>query len=386
MKHRFSFMLACAAALLMTVSCETVVDEPEQPIISVESVTHDPISATVSVGGKVTITATVLPEDATFRTISWTSSDPAIATVYNGTVLGVAEGAATITASVGEQSATCSVSVTERIVPVTSITLDQTEITLEVGSTQTLTATVLPEDANDRTVTWSSSNKSVATVTDGVVTATGEGTAIIKAHAGGKTASCTVTVPHVYVPVESVSLNKTETAIAVGGMETLEVTLHPDNTDDRTVTWHSSDENVATVTDGVVSAIAEGVAIITAQVGNQSASCTVTVPHVNIPVESISLDKPAISIPEGGSEVLIATVLPENADIKTVNWSSSNESVATVTQNGKVVAIAEGTAIITAKSGDYTAECTVTVTPVDKTNSAVIDDLQNEDVFDSLRN
>ena len=378
MRQCLSFFMTTAVAIIMSTACGKVVKEPEQAIISVESVTLDPESATIPVDGKVVITASVLPEDATFRTIAWKSSDPAVAAVYNGTVLGVAEGTATITATVGDQTATCSVSVTEKIVLVTSVTLDKTELTLEVGFSETLTATVFPEDATDKTVTWSSTNNSVASVTGGVVTARKEGVTTIKATAGGITATCTVTVPHVYVPVESISLNKTETTIAVGGSETLEATIDPINADEE-VTWSSSNETIATVDNGVVVAVAEGIAIITAKAGDKSASCTVTVTHVMVPVESITLNKTETSIPEGGFEVLVATVLPENADIKTVNWSSSDLTIATVNLDGKVKALAAGTAIITAQAGDKSATCTVTVTPVDKTDTATIDDLQDED-------
>ena len=378
MRQCLSFFMTTAVAIIMSTACGKVVKEPEQAIISVESVTLDPESATIPVDGKVVITASVLPEDATFRTIAWKSSDPAVAAVYNGTVLGVAEGTATITATVGDQAATCSVSVTEKIVLVTSVTLDKTELTLEVGFSETLTATIFPEDATDKTVTWSSTNNSVASVTGGVVTARKEGVTTIKATAGGITATCTVTVPHVYVPVESISLNKTETTIAVGGSETLEATIDPINADEE-VTWSSSNETIATVDNGVVVAVAEGIAIITAKAGDKSASCTVTVTHVMVPVESITLNKTETSIPEGGFEVLVATVLPENADIKTVNWSSSDLTIATVNLDGKVKALAAGTAIITAQAGDKSATCTVTVTPVDKTDTATIDDLQDED-------
>jgi uncharacterized protein (TIGR02145 family) len=125
--------------------------------------------------------------------VTWTSSDNSIATVADdGVVSAVAAGAATITATAGEQTATCAVTVTP--VAVTGISLDKTTLPLTIGETYTLTATVSPDNATDKTVTWTSSDNSVANVAGGVVTAVADGVATITATAGGQTATCTVTV------------------------------------------------------------------------------------------------------------------------------------------------------------------------------------------------
>ena len=362
-------------------NCTVTVPHVEVPV---ESVSLNKTETTIEVGGSETLVATVNPSNADNPTVTWSSSNEAVATVVDGLVTAIAEGTAVITAQAGEKSATCTVTVPHVAVPVESVTLNKTETTIEVGGSETLTATVNPDNADDPTVTWSSSNEAVATVVNGLVSAVAEGTAVITASAGGKSATCTVTVPHVAVPVASVTLNKTETTIEVGGSETLIATVNPDNADDPTVTWSSSNEAVATVVNGLVSAVAEGTAVITASAGGKSATCTVTVPHVFIPVESITLNKTETTIQEGGVELLVATVNPTGADNATVTWTSSNNGVATVGSNGKVTAIAEGTAVITAEAGGKTATCTVTVTPADKTNSGTIDDLGGEETYDSL--
>ena len=363
-------------------SATCVITVPHEPIPA-ESIMLDKTEIIIEVGESETLVATVYPENADVE-VAWDSSDEGVATVVNGLVTAIAEGTAVITASAGGKSATCTVTVPHVAVPVASVTLNKTETTIEVGGSETLIATVNPDNADDKTVTWSSSNEAVATVADGLVTAVAEGTAVIIASAGGKSATCTVTVPHVAVPVASVTLNKTETTIEVGGSKTLIATVNPDNADDKTVTWSSSNEAVATVVNGLVTAVAEGTAVITASAGGKSASCTVTVPHVFIPVESITLNKTETTIQEGGVELLVATVNPTGADNATVTWTSSNNGVATVGSNGKVTAIAEGTAVITAEAGGKTATCTVTVTPADKTNSGTIDDLGGEATYDSL--
>ncbi|MCD7861043.1 MAG: Ig-like domain-containing protein [Oscillospiraceae bacterium] len=162
---------------------------------------------------------------------------------------------------------------------VSSVMLDQTEAALVVGETLTLTATVEPEDATDPTVTWTSSDESVATVMDGAVTAVAAGTATITATAGDYAATCTVTVTEqdTTVDVTGVALDKTEAALTVGETLTLTATVEPEDATDPTVTWTSSDESVATVTDGVVTAVAAGTATITATAGDYAATCIVTV-------------------------------------------------------------------------------------------------------------
>ena len=164
------------------------------------------------------------------------------------------------------------------------------------------------------------------------------------------------------IPVESVSLDKTELSLVEGDSETLTATVKPDNATDKTVTWSSSDGSVATVdANGKVTAVKEGTATITAKAGEKTATCTVTVAKKVIAVESVTLNKESLALVEGDSETLTATVKPDNATDKSVTWSSSDSSVATVDANGKVTAVKEGTATITAKAGEKSATCTVTV-------------------------
>ena len=162
-------------------------------------------------------------------------------------------------------------------VAVSGVSVSQSSLTLEPGGTANLTATVSPSNATDKTVTWSSSNQSVATVSGGTVTAVGEGTATITAAASGKTASCTVTVKKKVTAVSSVLLDKTEAEMETGGTLTLTATVKPDAVTDKTVTWSSSDDKVATVKDGTVTAVAAGTATITAKAGGKEATCFITV-------------------------------------------------------------------------------------------------------------
>ena len=195
----------------------------------------------------------------------------------DGTVTAVSIGEASITAQAGDKEATCTVTVKQILIAVENVTLDETTLTLMRGDTGKLTATVTPDNAYDKTVLWSSSNASVATVDgNGTVTAVSKGTATITAQAGGKTATCAVTVNP--IPVENVTLNVTTLKLAPNMTKTLTATVNPDDADDTTVTWSSSDTSVATVSnDGMVTAVKVGAATITAQAGGKTAACEVTV-------------------------------------------------------------------------------------------------------------
>ena len=286
MKAKKFLWVLTACILSLSLVAFAACDTGESDQFTVESVSLQE-TATVKVGESVTLTYTVAPEDCT-DTVTWRSSDTSVATVSNGgdnvgKVTGVAAGEATITLQVGNLTDTCTVTVTQdETVAVTGIELNKTELTLTEGGSETLTATVTPDNATDKTVTWASNKESVATVENGVVTAVGEGTATITATAGGYEASCVVTVNPATVDVTGVTLDKTSATLYINGESgtntvTLTATVTPDNATDKTVTWTSNKESVATVENGVVTAVGEGTATITASAGGKSAACTVTV-------------------------------------------------------------------------------------------------------------
>ena len=333
--------------------------------VPVSSITLDNTTLALEEGETATLTATVLPDNATDKTVTWTSSNTTVATVSGGTVTAIKEGTATITAKAGDKTATCSVTISKTVVAVTSVTLNKSSLTLTEGGSETLVATVKPDDATDKTVTWTSSKTSVATVdSNGKVTAVAEGTATITAKAGDKSATCSVTVNKATVAVTSVTLNKSSLTLTEGGLETLVATVKPDDATDKTVTWSSTNTTVATVSSvGVITAKSAGSATITVTTndGGYEATCSVSVNKAAVAVTSVSLNKTSLSMTEGDSETLVATVKPDNATDKTVTWTSSKTSVATVDSNGKVTAVAEGTAIITASAGDVSESCLVSV-------------------------
>ena len=161
------------------------------------------------------------------------------------------------------------------IIDVKYVSINETTVALKVGETSTIKATVHPIDATDKTVTWTSSDASVAEVKDGVITALKLGTAIIKAKSGEKTAMCNVKVdPN---PVANVTLDKTSAALNIGETIKLNAVVFPDDATYKTVDWTSSDSQVATVNDGVVTACLVGTSTITATADGVSATCQIEV-------------------------------------------------------------------------------------------------------------
>ncbi|MBD5414463.1 MAG: leucine-rich repeat protein [Treponema sp.] len=365
MKKKWIVVAFAACAIALT-SCN-VFSEPES--IAVESVTLDAMTLTLAPGATRKLTATIKPDNADDKTVVWSSSDTAVVMVDNdGTVGAIKTGTATITAKSGDKTATCLVTVSETAVvnpdspiAVDSITLSTTTLTIEPGKMRTLTATVTPSNAEDKIVTWSSSDEKVATVSDdGTVTAHAEGTATITAKAGGKEATCTIAVKPILIAVKSVSLNMTILTLTSGETGKLTATVTPSDADDSTVAWSSSNADVATVgNDGTVTAIKAGKATITAQAGDITAECAVSVNPIL--VENVTLDVTTLTLAPGMTKKLAATVKPDNADDKTVTWSSSNVEVAMVSNDGTIGAIKAGKTSITAQAGDITAECVVTV-------------------------
>ena len=257
-------------------------------------------------------------------------------------------------------------------IQVSEISLNNTEATIERQSTLRLTATVLPENCRNNTLKWSSDNEEVATVDEnGLVTAVSVGEANITATAvdgSGVTATCKVTVSPKLVT--SVTLNKNELTIEKSFTAQLAATVAPDDADDLGLIWTSDNEEVATVDEnGLVTAVSVGEANITATAVDGSgvtATCKVTVtPKL---VTSVILDESELTIEKNFTEQLTATVAPDDADNLSLTWTSDNEEVAIVDENGLVTAVGEGTATITATANDgsgVAASCVVTVTFID---------------------
>lgn len=343
-----------------------------------KEVTTNRTSYTLNKGKTVTLKATI---NTNYKgKIVWSSSNTKVATVTSkGIVKGIKNGTATITVKIkgSKNKATCKVTVKT---PPTKVTLNKTSTTIKIGEKLTLKGTVSPKTASNQILEFSSSNKSVATVTSkGIIKGIKNGTATITVKIKGTKikATCKVTVK---TPATKITLDKTSATIKVGETVTINGTISPKTASDQTLEFSSSNESVATVSsEGVIQGIKVGAASITVKIKNTklSGTCAVTVIEekkkdevvdtpTNDPVviaRQIILNKSEITLNEAATDRIIATVYPENATNKTVVFKSSNSEVVTVDTGGNVTAIKEGNATITAtvQGTAVSANCNVVV-------------------------
>ena len=252
--------------------------------VSVTGVKLNKAVASVNIGKEVKLIATVLPENATEKGVTWSSSNKSIATVSSsGVVKGVKKGNTTITATTmdGNRKAKCVITV--KPISVSSVSLDKKAISVVKGKTIVLKAVIGPSNADNKSISWSSSDEKVAIVSSkGIVKGLKKGTTTITATTkdGGKKATCRITVTNPVVKVKSVKLNKKTASVKKGKTITLKATITPSNATTKTVTWKTSNKKIATVTSkGIVKGVKKGTATITATTkdGKKTAKCKVTV-------------------------------------------------------------------------------------------------------------
>lgn len=235
----------------------------------------------------------------------------------------------------------------------TGISLSRTDIDMKVGDEYTLVVTVTPETTIDKTVDWSSSDNTIASVSNGVIHALklGETTIQAKTKDGSNlTASCRVNV--IPTMVESISLSKSEVQLILGNSERIFATILPANATNKAINWEVENPNIASVNDGLITALGIGNTIVKAIATDGSeifAICSVIVNPISI--SSIELSPSSAAINVGESLTLAATILPSNASNQQLLWQSSDNDVASVA-NGVVIGKRPGNVIITAQSTD----------------------------------
>ncbi|MDL2221134.1 C10 family peptidase, partial [Parabacteroides sp. OttesenSCG-928-N08] len=316
-------------------SALTIEINPVDPI-AVNNISLNKTELELTVGESFTLVPTITPANATNKNVSWSSSNAKVS-VVNGVVTAEETGTATITVTTedGNKSAQCVVTVTAATVAVSSVQLSETNRNIKQGEYFILTATVLPENATNKAVSWSSSDRKIVTVDDdGLVTSagdTGTATITVTTEDGNKSAQCVVTVTAATVAVSSVQLSEINRNIKQGESFTLTATVLPENATNKVISWSSSNTTVATVSnEGLVTSAGDtgsATITVTTEDGNKSAQCVVTVTAATVVVSSVKLSEINRNIKQGESFTLTATVLPENATNKAVSWSSSNTTV-----------------------------------------------------------
>ena len=358
-------------------SCEIIVNA----LIQVDSVTLNIKDSVVLLkGANDQLTATIHPSNASNNNVSWNSSVPGVVSVSStGVISALNQGSSiiTVTTQLGSKSASCKVVVKDTVY-VTGIALDKQTLTLHVDSINTIKASFTPPDATNKKVKFSTSNSSIVEITSATTTTTdtdckikaksaGTATITVTTDDGNKTASCTVTVPP--IPITKLQLEKDTVSLGVNDSITLKYTLTPANTTDKTVNWAPGNSNIATVSDaGVVKAKAIGKTYIyatSATVTTLKDSCLIEVTAAQIPVTGVTIAD-SVSIVEGDTVQLVATIAPANASNKNVRWTidSKTSSFATIA-NGVVTGVKAGKTWVYVETvnGSKKDTCIVNVRP-----------------------
>lgn len=322
----------------------------------------------VNVGESITLTA-----NTSNSNLIWKSSNKEIATVENGVVFGHKVGKTTISATyINGSVATMEVEV---IQPVTDLHIlvneqhvENSILPLKIDQTLQLSAQILPENATYKTVEWSTNDSTVATVDEsGLVTPVGVGETVVTCKATDNsniTTSCKIKVTPIYI--SSISIPESWEA-EVGEILNINAIVLPENATNKTIRWSSSNTFIADVDDnGNVTAKGVGECIVKARTTDGSdleSTCKVTV--LPTAIESLSLNETIVNRKVGESFSIEATILPDNATVKTLNWSSSDENIATVDSWGEVTIYNVGECEIhahTTDGSDIDAVCRVTGT------------------------
>ncbi|WP_302776265.1 Ig-like domain-containing protein [Porphyromonas uenonis] len=343
----------------VTATCPVTVTENP-----VTSVTLNRSTATLKATETVQLSGSVLPANASNKDLVWTTNDEHIATVSeSGLVTAVAVGEVTITAtsqSTPDISATCQVSVVPT--PVASITLSQTSVSLKATETVSLTATVAPETATVKDVTWTSDNPKVATVDEnGVITAVTAGEAVITVTAtDGSGVFNTVKVQVEPIYAESITIvAEGSTTLRDGETVQLRAVFVPENTTDKRVTWDAGTEINSTIDENglfTAGSVPRLVGVVARSIGTPGVSGSIEINVVETPVESVEITSEPLVLLPGESKEVTVSVNPSTATDKTITWSVSDESIIKLQKFDSSVAvinaIAPGQAYLYAKASN----------------------------------
>lgn len=355
------------------------------PVTPIASVVVSLVSTSVNVGVTTQATATALDANnnvLTGRTVSWSSSNTAVATVdpSSGIVTGVSAGTASISANSGGKTGAATITVAGQTAAVGSVTVSLALPSVKVAGTTQATATVYDVNHNvipGRAVTWSSANTAVAMVnsTTGVVTGVAAGTAGIVATASGISGTAPITVGTATIgTIATVSVSLVATSINVGTSTQATATTRDSSNNiitGLTVAWRSSNTAVATVNSstGVVTGVTAGSATITAISSDHTGTANITImsagatPPASVASVSVSLSSAAITA--GATSQATAVTYDSVGHVltgRTIAWASSNTAVATVNAStGAVLGVGAGSASITGTSGTKTGAATITV-------------------------
>ena len=330
--------------------------------IPVQSISFNTDNLNLHVGESFLLDAKVYPVNAAHQDVQYVLSDTTKANIEDGYLVAISTGSLEVIAFSHDKlfSDTCFVNIYSHT---TGISM-QNEVSLKINETKNLFAKTLPLEDSDQQISYQCDDSDIAIVDkDGNIRGRKKGTCVITATTvdGGYEAQCLVTVIQ---PVEAISLDKHSLSIKVGESESLHYNILPTNADNKKVLWSANDTTIATVdNNGIVTGKKSGntvIKVVSEDNLEVSDSCVVKVTQ---PVTGITLDHTTGTIYGIGNKLLLtATVLPEDASNKDVNWTSSDQSVCFVS-NGEVIGLSFGTSVIIATTvdGGFPATCVVNV-------------------------
>lgn len=380
LKRLIALLLAaclCISILPMAVFAEDTSESPSETTQVTEAPQEEPpTEPPASAPAETTAPAATEPAETTLPTVpaeTTAPTDPSETTEPSDPTI--------VTTPPEQVSIPVSFSAEPEPVAVTGVRLPYTSDTIFISEVSNqLNVTIRPDNATNKNVTWNSSNPAVASVdSNGLVTPLQNGvtTITVTTEDGGFTATCKITVMggQSEVPVTGVELSEHQLNMTVGGkMVQLSDTVKPEDASVNSFKYYSSNRAVADVTPtGWVRVKAPGTAIITVETieGAFTDTCTVT---VTAPVTGVSLDQTSVTLDKDTTCQLTPVFVPENASNKNVTWSSSDETVATVSDTGLVTALkfgGEATITVTTEDGGYTATCAVKVNGISIADAAV---------------
>ena len=368
MKNKLFIYAVFAAILFAACKNDPESENPPAPkTVHVQDISiKNPINPVSLVKGTTyQVEAAVLPKNADNKKISYTSSNKTLVSVNaNGLISAENIGTATITLKAENISKTINVTVTSAYINVASIAVASGDenVSIVKGGTHQLSATVKPENATNKTLTYSSDPEDIASVdTNGLISAKKVGTASVTIHtANNITKTISVTVTSAYINVESIAVASGDENVSVvkGGTHKLSATVKPENATNKTLTYSSDPEDIASVdTNGLISAKKVGTASVTIHAANNiTKTISVTVTEAEVPVTDIEFDPP---LPAGPLELTIgqeykfgAKAMPDNATNKNLKFTTSDSSTAWLCGDGNssVKGEKEGTATVTIES------------------------------------
>ncbi len=329
--------------------------------VEVQSISFSQTKVFMNIGEKHTLDLIITPSNANYDEIIYKSSDLNVVEVVNGVLTAKGVGNAKVTAIVGKFKAEVEVSVIKESIEPTGISFKNCVDSLYVGETSKIIVSIKPADATNVKVTWSSSNSSVATVSDGLVVAKNPGKVTITASVGKYSTSKEIVIKEPKVEIQKVQLNSTEQTLYVGKSYRFIASVYPSGYSLDNMKWSSSNTDVARVdSTGYVTALSKGTATITFSLDGKTASAKVTVVDNKVSVTTLAISPSSLELMIGNSHTLKTTISPSNATIKDITWSSSNEAVASV-HDGVVVAHKKGSATITGTVDGKSAKVNVVV-------------------------